>query len=113
LEGAHERGHTPLDDSTLVGEATLAVAAGSDTTGTALTNAIFHLNAQPEILLRLRKEVDSATLDDSGDFDLVRLAGLSYLNAIIQETLRLHPALPNGSQRTPPPDGGPVIVAGQ
>jgi hypothetical protein len=29
------------------------------------------------------------------------------------ETTRLWPAIPNGLQRTPPPDGGPVVVAGQ
>jgi cytochrome P450 len=28
------------------------------------------------------------------------------------ETLRLCPAVPNGVQRTPPPHGGPVPVAG-
>jgi cytochrome P450 len=111
-----ESSHPPLSKGTLGSEAGLAIIAGSDTTGTALANAMFYLMTHPECMARLRAELDEAAGAGAAyevDIDADNLAELKYLQAIINETVRLQPALPNGVQRTPPSDNGDVLVAGQ
>lgn len=85
-----------------------------------MANAYYHFITKPAVTARLRKELDEAAgTGGSGsaaydiDIDEATLATLPYLNAVINETIRLHPAVPNGVQRTPPRDNGPVMVAGQ
>jgi cytochrome P450 len=106
--------------SQLAQEAGLAIVAGSDTTGTAMANAFFYFMETPSVYTRLRAELDAAAsegTDGMAAYDIEieenKLSTLPYLNAIINETIRLQPAVPNGVQRIPPPEGGPVVVAGQ
>jgi cytochrome P450 len=103
--------HAPLDDESLAAEASLAIVAGSDTTSTALANALFYLISHPTSMARLREELDGAAAPGE-DVPPEALSELAYLQAVLNETLRLQPAVPNGVQRTPPPAGGPVVVAG-
>jgi cytochrome P450 len=108
--------HPPLNRPTLAGEAMLALVAGSDTTGTALANAMYYLMTHPDCMSRLRAELDCAAGEGAAydiDIEEDKLVDLKYLQAVINETLRLQPALPNGAQRMPPHNGGPVVVAGQ
>jgi cytochrome P450 len=94
----------------------LALVAGSDTTGTALANAMYYLMTHPDCMSRLRAELDCAAGEGTAydiDIEEDKLVDLKYLQAVINETLRLQPALPNGAQRMPPHNGGPVVVAGQ
>jgi cytochrome P450 len=111
-----EGSHPPLNEATLMTEAGLVIIAGSDTTGTAMANAVVFLIAHPECFTRLRAELDAAA-GEGADYDTEivpdELVELEYLQAIINETLRLMPVFPNGTARMPPPDGGPVMVAGQ
>jgi cytochrome P450 len=106
-----------MNTATLATEAGLAIIAGSDTTSVALSNMIFYLIQHPHHFARLRAEVDAAAGEDSTvydvDVDSDQLVGLKFLQAVINETIRLQPAVPNGVQRTPPKEGGPVVVAGQ
>jgi cytochrome P450 len=104
-----------MNTSTLAVEAALAIVAGSDTNGTALSNIIFYLLKHPEHYTRLWAELDAAGEGASYDVDVNpdQLIELKFFQAVINETLGLHPAVPNGPQRTPPKGDGPVIVAGQ
>jgi cytochrome P450 len=111
-----EGSHAPLTLKSLTTEASLAIIAGSDTTSAALANAIVYLLANPYHLTRLRAELDAAAGEGAVydvDIEADKLAHLEYLQAIINETLRLMPAMPHGAQRMPPQDGGAVLVAGQ
>jgi cytochrome P450 len=77
---------------------------------------LFYLIQHPHQLRRLRAELDAAAGGGSTyDIDVGsdRLVELKFLQAVINETLRLQPAIPNGVQRTAPKEGGPVIVADQ
>jgi cytochrome P450 len=102
---------------TLANEASLVMIAGAETTGAALSNALFYLITHPQCMTRLRAELDQAagndpSIDGSDSLDLSKLSELKYLQAVINETLRLMPAVPNGVQRTYPQENDPVLVAG-
>ncbi|KAJ7595196.1 cytochrome P450 [Mycena floridula] len=85
-------GEQALTFPTLVAESRLALAAGSDTTAVTLCNLFTYLMTHPAAYSKLQKEVDAALLEDD-------LAKLPYLNAVINETLRIMPVVPNGIQR--------------
>jgi cytochrome P450 len=104
---------------TLANEASLVMIAGAETTGAALSNALFYLITHPQCMTRLRAELDQLAGNDSSidgsesdSLDLSKLSELKYLQAVINETLRLMPAVPNGVQRTYPQGNDPVLVAG-
>ncbi|KAI5119310.1 hypothetical protein M0805_004554 [Coniferiporia weirii] len=93
---------TPASFEEVVASGELAIVAGSDTTSTTLSGVFYYLLTHPEYYQRLRKEVDAAFPLGEGDpFDGTRLAELKFLNAVINETMRLQPAVPTGLQRAP------------
>lgn len=75
-----------------------------DTTSTTLTYLFWELVAKhPEWQERLRQELKSRTSDDVPKY--TRIADLPVLDAIMNESLRLHPAAPVSLVRSTPPDG--------
>ncbi|THH07840.1 hypothetical protein EW146_g9188 [Bondarzewia mesenterica] len=96
---------------TLVQEASFALVAGSDTSGTTLANLFYYLLSDPPTYRRLQAEIDEAASDTS--LDVVVLANLPYLNAVITETLRLQPVVPNGVQRVLSPQSEGIIISGK
>jgi cytochrome P450 len=71
------------------------VAAGSDSSSIALTAILWYLIQNPENMAKLREEILEATLagDISPSARIPYLKGqaLPYLQAVIQESMRLHP----------------------
>jgi len=88
----------------------LAVVAGSDTTATTLTALWYFLLQHPAKLDRLRNEVDLCFPPGGEPVDFTRMATMPYLNACINEALRLLPPTLDGSQRVTPPGSGGKIV---
>lgn len=76
----------------------------SDTTAATLTCLFYELATHPDSLKTLQDEVDRAFKNQTTP-DLATLGKLEYLNATINEALRLHPAVPSGVQRMTPPEG--------
>ncbi|GAB0107377.1 hypothetical protein JMUB6875_63710 [Nocardia sp. JMUB6875] len=66
------------------------LVAGHETTATALVWALYRLHREPAVLERLLGELSSAGTDP----DPAELMKLPYLDAVCQETLRLHPPVP-------------------
>jgi hypothetical protein len=64
-----------------------------------LANALFFLTSNPSKYQRLQKEVDEANLN-GGD-----APPIPYVDAVINETLRLKPPVPGGMSRVTPPEG--------
>ncbi|GJJ15389.1 hypothetical protein Clacol_009665 [Clathrus columnatus] len=94
-----------------IAESRGTLLAGADTTGTAITSILYYLLTNPSTMNKLRFELDSH-YDDIGDmYSSDTLSKLPYLNAVINEGLRLAPALPSGTQRYLPPGKGPVVVS--
>ncbi|KAK8137190.1 cytochrome P450 [Apiospora sp. TS-2023a] len=89
-------------------EARLLIVAGSDTTSTVLTNTLYFLASNPGCYQKLQEQVDAALKADGGDGTAVsheKIKDVAYLDWLIQETLRLKPAVPSGVTRLTPPEG--------
>ncbi|PMD27974.1 cytochrome P450 [Hyaloscypha hepaticicola] len=86
------------------------IGAGSDTTGLSLSAVIYYLCKNPEVMRKLREEIDG--LAKKGEIsDPVthgQAQNMPYLQAVLKEALRMHPAtgLPLGRVV---PEGGAVI----
>ncbi|KAG7094273.1 hypothetical protein E1B28_007877 [Marasmius oreades] len=104
----------PPDFETYANEAILAVVAGSDTTATTLSCAIHHLVRDKSIFFRLRDEIDEVFPIKDGKTpyeNMAELVNMPFLNAVINEALRLYPAVPTGLQRSPERGTGGKAVA--
>ncbi|KAJ2973892.1 hypothetical protein NQ176_g6345 [Zarea fungicola] len=95
---------TAQDTLNLHGDAHVIVVAGSDTTAASLTCLFFELATHPTVLKSLQEELD-AHFFNGGELSYPSLSKLRYLQACINETLRMHPAIPSGLQRMTPPEG--------
>ena len=88
----------------LHGDARLIVVAGADTVAATLTPLFYHLAADPSLVEKLRAEVKTIWKEGT-PFNVWDFQNADYLNGVINETLRLHPAVPSGVQRLTPPEG--------
>lgn len=82
--------------------------AGSETTATALTGAIYLLANNPRFMSKLQHEVRK-TLTQENTIEFTSTAKLPYLCAVIQESLRLYPPGPNAQPRITPAQGRFVL----
>ncbi|KAF5564804.1 cytochrome P450 monooxygenase [Fusarium napiforme] len=95
---------TAQDTINLRGDAQLIAVAGSDTTASSLACLFFELAVNPEACLHLQRELDHYYAEH-GKLDHSSLSKLKYLQACINESMRLYPAIPSGLQRMTPPQG--------
>ncbi|KAI4156765.1 MAG: hypothetical protein LQ340_000022 [Diploschistes diacapsis] len=106
----------PAEDLVLRSDSRTIIVAGSDTTAASLTHIFFYLAKDQFVLRTLQYELDALRNDASdGVVDSRKLHSASYLNAIINETLRLHPVVPSALPRKTPPEGimvGDAFVPG-
>jgi cytochrome P450 len=92
----------------ILAEASVMMNAGTDTTTAALTNSVYLLYKNPNVLARLREELDAATgTTEIPSYDA--LAQLPYLRACVEESLRVRPASSMGLPRVVP-KGGRMIA---
>jgi cytochrome P450 len=88
----------------LISDAMLMVIAGADTSSVTMCLCLYHLIVYPEAMSTLRKELESVFgKADPTNFDKLAKE-CPYLNAIIDETLRLYPPVASGLQRETPSD---------
>lgn len=104
----------------LVAEGLTAMVAESDTTAVVLANLCHRLLIHPAYYKRLQQEVDVTFLRGEDPINRDRLTGMEFLNACVNEALRLAPPVPSGPQRGVPstadgmsriPVGAPIHVA--
>jgi cytochrome P450 len=100
---------SPLPDSEkssarLAEEASVLLSAGTDSSANTLAAITYHLLSSPSILQKLRKELISAipNTEERQFPPLNKVETLPFLSAIIQEGLRLHPAIASRQQRVAP-----------
>ncbi|KAH9900134.1 cytochrome P450 [Xylariomycetidae sp. FL2044] len=86
----------------LVVEAMVLLQAGTDTTANTMAAISYHLLSRPDYLARLKAELETA-MPDRYQFPVAaKLDSLPFLNAIIQEALRLHPGATHRQDRLAP-----------
>jgi cytochrome P450 len=86
------------------------VGAGSDTTSISLNAALYYLYKNPPVLQRLRAEIESKRADGELSEPITFQQGQSmpYLQAVIREALRMHPAAAYPLMRVVPQGGATV-----
>ncbi|MBL1073202.1 cytochrome P450 [Nocardia sp. 2] len=89
LEARYDDG-TAITDTDLREQLRTLLVAGHETTATSLVWALYRLHREPGTLRLLRAELDAAGAEP----DPAELVKLPYLDAVCQETLRLHPPVP-------------------
>lgn len=82
--------------------------AGTETTATALSGTTYHLLKNPEVLKELIKEVRE-TFTEFDDITLEGLARMKYLQAVLQEGLRMYPPVPIALPRRIPKEGSVIL----
>lgn len=104
--------------SRLTDEAMVLVVAGSETTASTLAAITYHMLSEPESLARLKAELKTVMPTSTELPDAAKLDGLPYLNAVIQEALRLYPGATHRQDRIAPdedlvyesPDGKQYVM---
>ncbi|POR38324.1 Uncharacterized protein TPAR_01461 [Tolypocladium paradoxum] len=83
------------------------IIAGSETTATLLTGAIFLLTTHRDALDRLTKEV-RGEFDNEDDITLSSVNRLTYMLAVLKESLRCYPPIAIAAPRVVPPGGASI-----
>ncbi|TFB01345.1 Isotrichodermin C-15 hydroxylase [Trichoderma ghanense] len=92
----------------LASNASLLIAAGSETTATALSAATYYLGLYPKTFAKLATEVRSAFCSEK-DITLTNVQHLTYLQAVIDEAMRLFPSAPGTQPRIISPGGDTIL----
>ncbi|KAJ5527378.1 hypothetical protein N7513_011537 [Penicillium frequentans] len=86
-------------------DARVILVAGSDTTATTLASILYYLAKNPAVLSKLQRLLDEAMPGGSGEWSYEKAKSVTYLDDVINETLRLRPAVMEGGYRVTPPEG--------
>jgi cytochrome P450 len=97
-----------LSNDEMVAASMTLIVAGSDSVSTVLSGTINHLIQSPQTLSKLVEEVRSA-FEAESSIDAASVKHLPFLNAVLQEGLRLCPPTPD-SMRRAVPVGGTTIA---
>ena len=83
-----------LDELAVVANAIGILAAGYDTTGSTLAFALYELSKNPDVLAKIRTELEEITDGvREKEFNYEDLKRMDYLEQVICETLRMHTPL--------------------
>jgi cytochrome P450 len=101
-----------IDEGSIFSSCGSNVIAGSDTTAITLSAAFYYIFRNPIVLKKLRDEIDAheraALLSNPARFKEAQR--MPYLQGIIKETLRMHPAVAQMLPREVPQNG--VLLSG-
>ncbi|EED16249.1 benzoate 4-monooxygenase cytochrome P450, putative [Talaromyces stipitatus ATCC 10500] len=83
----------------------VVIIAGSETTATTLASIFFYLAKYPSTLKKLQHLLDQAMPGGAADWSYEKAKSVTFIDDIINETLRLKPALLTGGYRCTPAQG--------
>ena len=93
LLAARYENEQPLPDQVIRDEMYTLMLAGHETTAATMAWVINRMVTQPDVMARTRAEVFSALRDQP--LDASHVGKLKYVEAVINETMRLDPVIPN------------------
>lgn len=101
--------HQPKDEvgltrNEIIGQCNTIVIAGSETITTLLSGCLYFLMKNTRVYDKLKAEVRGAFKADS-DMNMATTARLPYLTAVLEESLRCYPPVPNRNPRRTGPNG--------
>lgn len=104
-----------MTDKQVLSSCTSMIFAGSETTAISLSSIFYHLVKHPRVYKKLMDELDEAarngtiTERDNGKVSWAEAQKLPYLDAVIQESFRIHPAAGLILERVVPPQGIEIL----
>ena len=107
MEGKDAAGR-PLGRDEITAEALTMLIAGSDTTSNTLCAVMFWVLRSPGVLAALQAELDAALAAPWKIPAYAAVKNLPYLDAVINESLRMHSTSSLGLPRVVPPQGATV-----
>ncbi|EMD31224.1 hypothetical protein CERSUDRAFT_100574 [Gelatoporia subvermispora B] len=105
-EGGAEGKGRPL--SHVISDGALTIVAGGDTTSNVLSSICYFLLNNPAVCKSLQTEVDKYYPPGEVAVETKHHQNMPILDAVINESLRLLPVLPEGTSRVSPPGGRSV-----
>ncbi|KAJ6027722.1 Cytochrome P450 [Penicillium canescens] len=105
IEDYKKHGSDPTRTRWLSGDTATLVVAGSDTTAPSLTLLFYFLARYPDHAEKIHEELQEVNIEDPA-----LLSTLPHLNGMINEAMRLLPAVLTFSSRVSPPEG--LIIHG-
>ncbi|RVD85995.1 uncharacterized protein DFL_004291 [Arthrobotrys flagrans] len=109
FEDDEKRGRKALTDKQLIHDALSTIAAGMDTTGHALSYAVYYLVKYPEVQRRLLEELKGVMGSPRAEVKEGVLDGLPFLQACIKESLRFSHGVPGPLPRDVPAGGATLL----
>ncbi|KYN44186.1 Cytochrome P450 9e2 [Trachymyrmex septentrionalis] len=89
IRGEESRRELDIDD--MVAQAFVFFFGGFDTSSTAMSFVAHEIAANPEVQNKLQQEIDKVLEESNGKVSYEVINRLEYLDAVINETLRLYP----------------------
>lgn len=110
LLATHKEKPNELDDNAVTSMATSNIFAGSDTTAISTRAIIYYVLKSPDVKRRLLEEIDERRRQGklSNPVTLSEADSMPYLQAVMYEALRLHPAVGMSLPRTVPEGGAEI-----
>ena len=103
--------HPEFMNDALVTTMAISMAfAGSETTAISLSSVFYYLLKNPHCMTRLLEEIDNSAFEDqqNGLVTWSEAQQLEYLDAVIKEAFRVHPAAGLPLERIVPPQGADI-----
>ena len=97
LVAARDEDGQPLSDEDLTDQMMTLLFAGHETTATALAWTFHRVLGRPDVLAKIRKEYQQVV--GTGPLRPEHVARLEYLDAVVKETMRLDPIIPEVGRR--------------
>lgn len=108
FEGLVRRRHEwNLSFEKLTSNSFILILAGSETTATTLAGATYLLLTHPEVLARLQQEVRTA-FKSVDEINIASVNKLSYMLAVLNESLRMYPPVTSNLVRVVPRGGAQI-----
>jgi len=78
----------------MTSQAFIFFLGGFESSSTLLNFAAYEISVNPKVQERLQNEIDNVLQDTNGQLSYEAINGMTYLNAVINETLRMYPVQP-------------------